>query len=264
VAGTAKNILLLLSLLASLVLTMGNGFAGEPVGPEFRLPDRSLYFQGRHIYERRCVLCHGKRGNGQGEMSVGLEPKPRSFVKAEFKYRSTPYGKLPTTEDLVATVKGGVSGTGMGMFTTLSDREVRAVVEYVKFFSPKWRDVDNQALPIEVPPVPAWMTHADKDQQRLNRGRLLFGQTCVPCHGEAGDGNGPNAGELKDHLGRPIRPANLVAPHLRTGIRPEQLFKTISTGLNGTPMPGFHGVLSGEQRWEIIAHILRLRSGNNR
>ena len=41
--------------------------------------------------------------------------------------------------------------TAMGMFTNLTDEQLRAVVEYVKFFSRKWRKAENYAPPIELP-----------------------------------------------------------------------------------------------------------------
>ncbi len=226
--------------------------------PSVTLPDRSLYFQGRYVFERNCVICHGKMGNGRGEMAKDLEPKPRSFKAAQFKYRTTPYGKLPTTEDLIRTIRGGVSGTRMGMFSNLSDREVKAVAEYVKFFSSTWRDQTNYAQAISLPEKPDWVG-AESSGKRFERGMALFAQTCAPCHGEEGKGNGANAALLKDHLERPIKPANLRAEHLRTGGKPENMFKTITTGLNGTPMLGFHGVLTEEQRWEVVSYLVHLR-----
>ena len=33
-----------------------------------RLPDHTLWPQGRYVYERHCVICHGKYGDGRGDM----------------------------------------------------------------------------------------------------------------------------------------------------------------------------------------------------
>ena len=74
--------------------------------------DFNLYMEGKYVYERNCIVCHGPRGDGTGEMSAQLQPKPRSFREGMFKFRSTPAGMLPTEADLARTIRGGLSGTG--------------------------------------------------------------------------------------------------------------------------------------------------------
>jgi mono/diheme cytochrome c family protein len=35
--------------------------------------------RGKEIYEKKCTLCHGNKGDGKGPASAGLNPKPTSF-----------------------------------------------------------------------------------------------------------------------------------------------------------------------------------------
>lgn len=35
--------------------------------------------KGKEIYEKKCALCHGANGDGNGPASAGLNPKPTSF-----------------------------------------------------------------------------------------------------------------------------------------------------------------------------------------
>ncbi len=35
--------------------------------------------KGKEIYEKKCVLCHGIKGDGKGPNSAGLNPKPTNF-----------------------------------------------------------------------------------------------------------------------------------------------------------------------------------------
>jgi mono/diheme cytochrome c family protein len=35
--------------------------------------------KGKEIYEKKCALCHGIKGDGKGPASVGLNPKPTNF-----------------------------------------------------------------------------------------------------------------------------------------------------------------------------------------
>ena len=58
--------------------------------PPFRptLPDDTLWPQGRYVYQRNCLVCHGTYGDGTGEMGRTLKPPPRNFGRGVFKYRS--------------------------------------------------------------------------------------------------------------------------------------------------------------------------------
>src|SRR5262245_52657581 len=88
--------------------------------------------QGHFVYMKNCVACHGKRGDGRGDMGLTIQPPPRDFGAGLFKYRSTPSGSLPTNEDLARTVRHGIADTAMPAFTTLLPRDLDAVIEYVK------------------------------------------------------------------------------------------------------------------------------------
>jgi len=35
--------------------------------------------KGKEIYEKKCALCHGVKGDGKGAASAGLDPKPTNF-----------------------------------------------------------------------------------------------------------------------------------------------------------------------------------------
>ncbi len=228
--------------------------AAEPWTPNF-----DHYLQGQYVFERNCIGCHGPRGDGRGEMDPKVEPRPRSFREGMFKFRSTPFGKLPTDDDLRHTIRHGLSGTAMGMFVQLPDDDVTAVIEYVKSFSRRWRKAENYAKPLQLPAPPAWLGDPKGWAAHAARGQVLFQTTCTPCHGTAADGQGPAAPTLKDIWNYPAKPSDLRQPHLRCGDGPADIYRVLATGLNGTPMVSFDATLSPEQRWDIIAWILTLR-----
>jgi mono/diheme cytochrome c family protein len=62
---------------------------------------------------------------------------------------------------------------------------------------------------------------------------------------------------LLDAWGFPIRPADLQAPHLKSGDSPRDVYRTVATGLNGTPMIGFAELLTPEEIWELVAFLNR-------
>jgi cytochrome c oxidase cbb3-type subunit I/II len=254
---------LLLSALA--LYAAHRGFADEAdykppeLPPGFRVPDRSMYRQGKAVYEQHCIICHGKHGDGKGEMAHELAPKPRDFSSADFKYRTTPYGKLPTTDDLLRTVREGRSGTAMGIFAHLPEADLRAVVEYIKFFSRKWRKAENYAPTVEIQEPPGWFEDQAELKRRAARGSTLFTTACASCHGPTGAGDGPAAAALRTPAGDPTTPADLRQPRLRSGPELRDIYRTITTGLSGTPMVGFENTFSDEQRWELVAYVLSLR-----
>jgi len=38
--------------------------------------------KGKEIYEKKCALCHGTKGDGKGPAGAGLNPKPTNFKES--------------------------------------------------------------------------------------------------------------------------------------------------------------------------------------
>lgn len=239
---------------ATLLSAATNGPSFEP-----NLPERALWAQGRYVYQRNCLVCHGAKGDGQGEMGRSLKPPPRNFGRGVFKYRSTPTGYLPTNDDLEHTVRGGLAGTAMPVFGNLSDREIRSVVEYLKSFSPRWQNPTNYAPALVLPAPPQWFDDPAVGGTHVQRGRALFQAACAACHGTDGSGLDAAAKDLEDVWGQPVTITDLRQSTLRNGRSLDAIFRVLLTGIEGTPMPSFADSLTEEQRWELVAFIARLR-----
>lgn len=243
-----------------LVLAAGLSLAGEdpPVGKVERDPklEMHLYLKGRYVYEKQCAVCHGERGRGDGPWAEGLTDKPRNFRAGIFKFRTTPFGKLPTESDLRRTIRSGISGTAMPTFQKLTDSEVDSVIVYLTHLSRTWDDEALHAAPLALPEkAPDWFLQEEEREQHRETGAKLFATTCAACHGPEGHGDGPGAKGLIDVWENPVLPAVLSKEHHKSGDRPTDLFRTIATGLNGTPMVGFDGVLQTEQIWDLVAFL---------
>jgi cytochrome c oxidase cbb3-type subunit I/II len=211
--------------------------------------------QGKALYERYCIFCHGPQGDGTGESAPYLNPKPRDFTKATFKCRSTPSGSLPLDSDLYETITRGVHASGMPSWRPLLRQERADLVAYVKSFSPRFRE-EQPAAPIPVPPEPP------SSPESVKRGAELYqSMNCWLCHGNEGRGNGPSAASLTDSKGYPIPPFDLTSgTRLKCGDSDQGIFRDLSTGLDGTPMPSFTDALKPDQMWDLVHYIAALRA----
>ncbi|WP_246738101.1 cbb3-type cytochrome c oxidase subunit II [Bradyrhizobium sp. CCBAU 051011] len=218
---------------------------------------------GRVVYERRCVGCHGVKGDGNGPAATFLyRQRPRSFAAAVFKFRLTKE-PVPTDGDLLRTITRGVRGTAMPPWYELPLTDRLAVIQYIKYelavdrsdpakpYSFFIEEPPGAPLYIQRPPAPS--------QQILARGKEVWRiAKCWECHGNSGKGDGEKAAGLKDDLGFPIPPADLTTGQFKSGPAVEDIFRTMTTGLSGTPMPNYRDSLPEEDRWALAYYVLSL------
>lgn len=216
-----------------------------PMSPE-------LLALGERVFRGACVGCHGPKGEGDGREGKLIPIPPRDFVTAQFLCRHTPSGSLPRDEDLFRAVrKGFKSQVGMPSFRFLSDREVWAAISFVKTLSERWKE-EEVPPPLVIPPQPRF------SPEGVARGAAVYKATgCWKCHGEGGRGDGPSAATLKYDSELPVRPADFSKPDdFKCGARPADVFRTLVTGMDGTPMPSFLDNLTDAQRWDLVQFVL--------
>ncbi|TDJ60347.1 MAG: c-type cytochrome [Nitrospina sp.] len=213
---------------------------------------QALLARGRNIYLHMCAFCHGEDGNGGGIATDYLYPWPRDFRKGIFKFRSTPTGTLVRDEDIYRTITLGVAGTAMPAWgDALSPEDTWALVNLIKSFSKRFRkEAPGQAIKIE--PVAS-------TPERIARGKELFFQNkCNDCHGDSGKGDGRLADSLIDAWRHAVFVHDITNPnHFKAGRQPEAIYRTISTGLDGTPMESYSH-LPEQDRWALV-HFIRSR-----
>ena len=219
---------------------------------------------GKNVYERRCLGCHGVTGDGNGPAVAFMQKdRPRNFTLGVFKFRLTPSGSLPDDGDLLRTITRGVRGTSMPSWHELQQKDSLAVIQYIKYELAADRSDPKKPYLyfVEEPPkAPIFIGVPPKPSAALvERGKEVWkAAKCWECHGQDGKGDGEKAAGLKDDLKHPIPPANLTTGQFKSGPTVKDIFRTMSTGLSGTPMPSFSDSLSVDDRWALSYYVLSL------
>jgi DMSO reductase family type II enzyme heme b subunit len=246
--------LALTALLASSSFAQDAKVKREPVKPT---PVAADLEAGKKLYQRWCTQCHGDEGKGDGPAADFVYPRPRNFTLAIFKVRTTPSGQLPTDHDLFNIISKGLPGTSMPAWEKfIPEKDRWQLAHYVKTFDELGLFKEEPAKEQVVIDAPPKMT-----SELIAKGKDLYQQKkCWQCHGPQGRGDGVSAAGMKDEWGFPIRPVNFTKSwRFRGGDRIEDIYRTFTTGFNGTPMPSFvDSIPAAEDRWALAAFVKSL------
>ncbi len=219
---------------------------------------------GQEVYQRRCEGCHGDKGDGNGPAATFMyEFRPRNFTAGVFKFSLTPSGSLPQDGDLWRTITRGVRGSAMPSWHMLPDKDRIAVIQYIKYELAVDRSEPDEPYAYfteEPAEAPIYIGQApDPSEEIVAHGKEIWQQAkCWECHGNTGKGDGEKAAGLEDDLGFPIRPADLTSGQFKSGPSVKDIFRTVTTGLSGTPMPSFEDAFPEEDRWALAYFVLSL------
>ncbi len=168
------------------------------------------------LYHNYCSVCHGDRGDGHSRASRSLVPPPRDFTSATNLTRDV----------MIWTVKNGKPGTAMSSWKTqLNDKEIEAVVDYIR----------NGFMQAALDPMVA-------------KGRDIYTQNCMNCHGESGKGPLIAEPRLKNT-------PDLSSEKARAEYKRERLVTAIAHGKPGTAMEGYGKKLHKEELEAVADYI---------
>ncbi|MBI4638650.1 MAG: c-type cytochrome [Candidatus Rokubacteria bacterium] len=129
---------------------------------------------GESVYKEICFACHGGTGDGRGPSWLNTMPRPQVFTDTNYMSRLTDlylfevvkYGKLAV---LKREVKGSpLESLAMPSFGHLfDDAQIRELIAFER----------------------AFRAGAPQSAEM----REIFDDSCVPCHGKEGRGDGPRA-----------------------------------------------------------------------
>ena len=85
----------------------------------------------KQIYGKRCALCHGADGKGDGPAGAALTPPPTNFTEPD-------YWQTTNAEEIRNAIRKGKRGTAMVPFRgALSTKQIDTLVAYLKGFAPE-------------------------------------------------------------------------------------------------------------------------------
>jgi len=195
--------------------------------------------EGRKIYlTYGCVGCHGVGGGG----GMG---KPISDDEWIFGSDDATLFKLIRGEIPKQTMPNAIG-------KALTDVQIRKVILYVRFL---YQGDKSKITWVAPPPVPPErLTGSLGTGDPVAAGKVVFMAACVPCHGPAGKGDGPNSAKLNP------KPRNLTNAAYMAKLDDRYLFELISRGgiaVRKSPqMPQFD--LPGEYISNLIAYVRTL------
>ncbi len=201
---------------------------------------------GKAIFIRECMVCHGDAGRGHGPYREGLQPSPPDFGDGS-------YGDF-TDADYFWRISEGLPWSAMPTWKLQYSEEDRwKVVHYIRAIFTQTEE--KPAAPEEgkdflYPDI----YHSQRYPEGVSyeRGRKLFLTTCAHCHGLAGDGQGwdglyldPQPADFREMRNKEMTPE----------AQGEHLAK-ITFGIQDTAMPSWGEFLSEDQRWDAVKYLM--------
>jgi cytochrome c oxidase cbb3-type subunit I/II len=223
----------------------GAELPAEPTGPAPAVDAA----RGAALYTQLCASCHGAKGAGDGPLAKTLAHPPANFTEGTYELRTTEHEALPQDADLFRTISRGVHGTAMPPWgAVLPEADRWALAAHLKTLSKQFTEDDA--------PQPIAATPPAETPERVAHGKDLYATAgCASCHGAGGRGDGPAAAAMRYKNGAPVTPRDFAGGRFHRGSRLSDIYLTIVTGLDGTPMASFSKVLSQADEWDVAMYV---------
>lgn len=167
------------------------------------------------LYHNYCSVCHGDRGDGNSRAKNSLVPPPRDFTRATELTRET----------MITIVTYGKPTTAMTAWSTqLNTKEIEAVVDYIR----------KTFMQVALDP-------------KLQRGKTVYAQNCMVCHGDRGQGAQGTAGLLP--------PRDFTTPQARIELTRDRMINAVTYGRANTAMASFAGRIPGKDIEAVVDYV---------
>jgi len=182
--------------------------------------------KGKQVFQQNCVSCHGPAAKGL----IGPNLTDSTWI----------HGGKP--EEIVNTITKGVAAKGMPTWgPVLGNEKVAQVASFViSLYDPNQK---APAAPVATSTKKIDLTSVIGNADHIGKGRELFKTNCVSCHGP----------EAKGLVGPNLTDATWIH-----GGKPEDIQKTITTGVAAKGMPTWGPILGDEKVADLTAFVYSL------
>lgn len=199
---------------------------------------------GGEVYIKNCFLCHGGGLDGKGLFGDRFFPPPADFthpMSAAARSQSYAFWRIMKGGPGLPDKFSPWDSSMPAWENQLSEEQVWQVILFIRAAASEKKD----SAVLTASPT-------------LERGKEVYAQKCVLCHGGSGKGDGPSADYSSP------RPRNFTKGHIKIRSTPfgkiptdRDIFNVITRGLPGTTMPGWER-LPASDRWSLVIFLKSL------
>ncbi|MGD8406801.1 MAG: c-type cytochrome, partial [Anaerolineales bacterium] len=203
--------------------------------------------EGKAIFTRECMTCHGDAGRGSGPYRFYLQPGPPDFGDGS-------YGDY-TDADYFWRISEGVPWTAMPAWKVEYDEEDRwKLVYFIRTIFTQTQDRPPEPKSSNTFIYPDFYKNEMRfpSDVSFESGKIVFLQQCAHCHGLALDGSGWDGQYLNP---RPADFRSMAGMSMQPEAQGEHLAK-VSFGIKDTAMPVWGEWLPINQRWNAIQYLM--------
>lgn len=223
-------------------------FGDENIGNDFA----KVFEEGKTIFSKNCIPCHGGSGNGQGPYARHVVTRPANLHERIINYPE------PDAPFHFWRVSEGVPGTAMPTWKlSLSEEEIWQVNTYemsfavgsIRTLAGDFSDEESKKFSISSRMRPA----IQGTFEEFEEGKKIFELFCVQCHGVGGQGNGPASVDSEGGYIWPV-PANFTETGQDFSFYGQYVWK-IKEGVETTNMPLWKYALNDDEIFKVIFYI---------
>lgn len=223
-----------------------------PLHPRAVPPARIL--AGERLFTQDCVMCHGDRGAGDGELASSLAERAGWPLRLGDLARRDSLDRLGRAA-VRRTISSGGAHEGLSTLMPpwgrqLTTQEVDDLTDYI----------------MQLPGTPAGMdrgllaAYLKADPGVADEGQVVYMHQCAVCHGRTGQGDGPLAKGI--HRRHGVVTTDLTDAKVMSAHGDRELFVVIAAGGEAgelsAGMPYWRGHLTPDRINDVIAYVRRI------
>lgn len=176
---------------------------------------------GSHLYRAYCLVCHGKEGQGDGPLAKKMNVRPADLTSDKYQGE-----KVAILAEIIGRYRSAAESNMPNWGLVLPQGDVKHIASYL-----------------------ATLTRKDLEfRGNTRRGRMIFKNACLACHGKNGRGNGLLAQLIQ------IEMVDFTRSESMRVLSDRKLIETITEG-KGDFMPSWTGTLNDDEIVDVAAYV---------